>query len=199
MLPMLPSKYQQYLVHYPCYIQPKLNGVRALYQLGHFQFYPDINGYDSRLLSHLTEPLSKIFNASIILDGELYVHSWPLNRIEDALLDASDDTPLLEYHVFDAVNFHRPFESRFMAPASILVDTAHRHKTKVVETHRMNSASNVNYFYDKWLNAGYEGLIYRLNGFPYVNGRSQQLLKREKPRRRKPHGRGKAYSADPHP
>jgi len=161
-------------ITYPVYIQPKLNGIRALYQVGHLQ---TDNEVPFQFLNHLTEPLSKIFDERVILDGELYVHGWSLEQIEDAI---SADNARLEYHVFDVVNFNRSFESRFMAPASILIDTQHLHKTKPVETHRLLSAKPVNYFYDKWLDAGYEGLIYRLNGCPYVSGKSKNLLYRHK-------------------
>ena len=148
-------------ITYPVYVQPKLKGIRALYQVGHFQMCDEA----SPTLDHLTEPLKKIFPESIILDG---------------VLVTSTDPQLAEYHVFDVVNFNRSFESRFMAPASILTDTQHLHKVKIVETHRLLSAKPVTYFYDKWLDAGYDGLIYRLNGCPYVSGKSKNLLYRQK-------------------
>ena len=82
--------------------------------------------------------------------------------------------------VSDVVDFRRPFESRFMVPASILTDTQHLHKTKVVETHRVLSAEPVTYFFDKWTTNGYDGLLYRLNGCPYTLGKSKNLLHRPK-------------------
>jgi hypothetical protein len=170
---MLPYSHSTSHVTYPAYVQPKLNGVRALYQVGHFQLCDET----SPTLSHLTEPLSKIFDERIILDGALYVHGWSPEQIDDAVKAEAGE---VEYHVFDVVNFNRSFESRFMAPASILIDTQHIHKTKPVETHRLLSAKLVTYFYDKWVSGGYDGLIYRLNGCPYVPGRSRNLLYRKK-------------------
>jgi hypothetical protein len=158
---MLPYRYAPSRITYPVYIQPKLHGIRALYQVGHFQ----TERSDLPPLKHLTEPLSKIFDQSIILDG---------------VLTNLQDPELVEYHVFDVVNFHRSFESRFMAPASILTDTQHLHKAKVVETHRLLSAKPIPYFYDKWTTNGYDGLIYRLNGCPYVSGKSKNLRQRPK-------------------
>jgi hypothetical protein len=158
---MLPYSHSTSSITYPCYVQPKLHGIRALYQVGHFQ----IDDETSPTLDHLTEPLKKLFPESIILDGVLVIGT---------------DPELAEYHVFDVVNFNRSFESRFMAPASILTDTQHLHKAKVVETHRLLSAKPVTYFYDKWLEAGHDGLIYRLNGCPYVSGKSKNLLYRQK-------------------
>jgi hypothetical protein len=158
---MLPYRYAPSRITYPVYIQPKLTGIRALYQVGHFQTDDDLPP-----LKHLTEPLSKIFDASIILDG--------------VLRNVEGNPDLAEFHVFDVVNFHRSFESRFMAPASILTDTQHLHKTKVVETHRILSSKPIPYFHDKWTTNGYDGLIYRLNGCPYVSGKSKNLRERPK-------------------
>jgi hypothetical protein len=174
MKPMFPCPYGPRKITYPCYIQPKLNGIRALYQVGHFQLPND------NLLRHLTKPLSKLFNESVILDGHLYVPNWSPDRLTAALAAPSEDTHLLEFHVSDVVDFRRPFESRFMVPASILTDTQHLHKTKVVETHRVLSAEPVTYFYNKWTTNGYDGLLYRLNGCPYTPGKSKNLLHRPK-------------------
>ena len=150
---------------YPCFIQPRLAGIRALYQLGHFQ------SQNAGKLRHLTEPLSKIFGADVILDGALYVHGWPIEEIERAIAVDCED---VEYHVFDVVDFHRPFASRFMAPASILTDTQYLHKTHVVETHRVNNGELLPYYRSKW--ADYNGVIYRLGDGPYVPGLSMHLL-----------------------
>jgi hypothetical protein len=195
MRPMLPIRYRQDLVAFPCYVQPKLNGLRALYQLGTFQLDDEELTLDRHTLRHLSEPLSKIFNASTILDGVLYRHDWSRERLHQAIDEGS---PEVEYHVFDVVNFHRSFESRFMAPASILIDTSHRHIVKTVETHRLLDNSNVDYFYEKWLTAGYAGMIYRLNDCPYTSGKTKHLLKREKRARRKPHGPREPDAAGAH-
>ena len=120
--------------------------------------------------------LSKIFDASVILDGVLYVHGWPTQKLKEALASGSEE---VEYHVFDVVNFRRPFDARFVVPASILMDTAHRHKARVVETHRIASPALVDHYFEQWSAEGYGGLIYRLNFCSYVPGESHELLHRE--------------------
>lgn len=183
MKPMQPCRYTARQITYPAYIQPKLKGIRALYQVGQFQAQmrsatkPGHTVGVLITLRHLNKPLSKIFGADVILDGVLYVHGWSPEQIRQAIVVDSDE---IEYHVFDVVDFQRPFASRFMAPASILTDTQHLHKTKVVETHRVLSPEPVTYFYDKWTTNGYDGLLYRLNGCPYIPGKSKNLLHRPK-------------------
>ena len=163
---MLPCNYAASRLTFPCYIQPRLAGLRTLYQFGHFQLADDHH------LRHLTTPLKKILPGSVILDG--------------VLIEKGEEPT--EFHIFDVVDFRRPFSSRFMAPASLLTDTQHRHKVKVVETHRILSKEPLPYFYRKWLEAGHRGIIYRLNDCAYVPGKSANLLQREKrtPRPREP-------------
>jgi hypothetical protein len=167
MKPMFASPYSPSKVAYPCYIQPRLNGIRTLYQIGHFQ-----SGHHMR---HITDALSKIFDAGVILDGALYVHGWSPEKLMKAVASGNED---VEYHVFDVVDFRRPFGSRFTVPASILMDTQHLHKTKVVETHRVTEDDTVDYFFNKWKTRGYDGMIYRLNHSPYISGKNRALLHR---------------------
>ena len=161
MKPMLPSRYLRSRITYPCYIQPKLDGVRALYQLGQFQFANELpsNISDHPFLSQLGDALKKIFPAKVILDGVLTKTG---------------------YEVFDVVDFRRSFASRFTVPASLLTDTQYLHPARPVETHRILSDEPVKYFYKKWLKAGHQGLIYRLNNCPYICGTSKDLVKRER-------------------
>ena len=161
-------------VTFPCYIQPKLSGVRALYQIGHFQSPHDDH------LRPLTWPLSKIFDATVILDGVLYVHGWPAEKLKEALASGSEE---VEYHVFDVVNFRRPFDTRFVVPASILMDTAA--PPQGAESSRRTGSPTptlVDYYYNQWSAEGYAGLIYRLNFCSYVPGKNHELLHRENDR-----------------
>ena len=115
MKPLLAHIYEPHRVTYPCYVQPKLNGIRALYQNGRFQSRDEIP-YGQSLLAHLAAPLASCFGAEVILDGELYVHGWPLQRINAAVTPVrqhpTEDTLKVEYHVFDVVDFRKSFDQR---------------------------------------------------------------------------------------
>src|SRR5687768_15403845 len=107
MKPLLAHKYKPFRVTYPCYVQPKLNGVRALYQNGRFQSRDEVP-FPEALLDHLAQPLLRIFGTSHApTDGELYVHGWSLQKILGAITpvrkEDSELTKLVEYHVFDVV------------------------------------------------------------------------------------------------
>lgn len=171
MKPMLAHVYEPQRVTYPTFVQPKLNGIRALYQNGHFQSRDEIPFPDG-LLTHLSKPLLELFNPSIILDGELYVHGWPLQRINGAVTpvrqEANEDTLKVEYHIFDQVNFQLPFKHRF-------TETSREGPIKWVKTRLASDEEYANQFYAKVVYDGYEGMMYRLGDCPYTRPKMENI------------------------
>jgi len=173
MKPLLAHVYEPHRVTYPCYVQPKLNGIRALYQNGRFQSRDQIP-FPSGLLDHLSKSLSKTFDPSIILDGELYVHGWPLQRINAAVTPVrqhpTEDTVQVEYHVFDVVNYGLPFIVRFERNEPSLIDEKFGFPTNVkfVETSLAHDEVYANDFYATFVTNNYEGMMYRLGDCPYT-------------------------------
>ena len=193
MKPLLAHAYSEHRIIYPCHIQPKLNGVRALYQMGYFQSRDELP-WNPSVVAHLAEPLKEIFPDHIILDGEFYVHGWTLQEINGAIavnrLGSSDRTTEIEFHVFDSVDRHKPFADRYELVSNLLLDTKHLHKCRPVETHKIYTADTVNIYYARWITQGYEGLMYRLGENTYTqpgqgrgiadkNNRTWSLLKRK--------------------
>jgi ATP-dependent DNA ligase len=165
MKPLLAHTYEPHRISYPCYVQPKLNGIRALYQNGRFQSRDGIP-FSAGLLDHIAKPLLGLFSHETILDGELYVHGWPLQRINGAVTPVRqtpiEDTLQVQYHIFDKVNYNLPFIERYEAvyttPAVAFG----------VETKLVNSAAEADALYAYWVAAGYEGMMYRLGDCPYT-------------------------------
>lgn len=149
------------------YIQPKLNGVRALYQNGIFQSREEIP-WNAAVLAHLAKPLQEIFPPQVILDGELYLHGWPLQRINAALAltyrAPKPDTLKIEYHVFDVVDFNKSFADRFYDVSLLLVPCGVRY----VQTFKCVDATLADQYYKQCVNDGYEGMMYRLGDCPYT-------------------------------
>jgi DNA ligase-1 len=173
MRPLLAHIYEPHRVTYPCYVQPKLNGIRALYQNGRFQSRDQLPFPDG-LLSHLAEPLKAAFDPSVILDGELYVHGWPLQRINAAVTPVrqhpTEDTLKVEYHVFDSVEYCKPFESRFGKLASISNEYAwNKTSIQFVRTIHCGTETLANELYAQFVSLGYEGMMYRLGDCPYTS------------------------------
>lgn len=175
MKPLLAHIYSPTRVTYPCFMQPKLDGVRALYQNGHFQSREELP-WNASVLEHLAAHLRVMFNPSCILDGELYVHGWPLQRINGAVQVArsapSKDTASIEYHVFDTVLYTTPFAERWKFLEShtpLFADTP----IKLVPTRRIHNESEGDDFYATTVAAGFEGVMYRLGDCPYTTPKQE--------------------------
>ena len=172
MKPLLAHIYEPHRVTFPCYVQPKLNGIRALYQNGCFQSRDQLPFPDG-LLSHLSRPLQEVFGPEIILDGELYVHGWPLQRINAAVTPVrqtpTEDTLEVEYHVFDVVDFGKSFEERFCnMPLIDKFSSIIGRGAKLVLTYLINNEQEADDLYAKLVAQGYEGCIYRIGQCPYT-------------------------------
>lgn len=167
MKPLLAHKHEPHRVTFPCYVQPKLNGIRALYQAGRFQSR-DEQAFPSGLLDHLTKPLQDVFQPSIILDGELYYHGWPLQRINAAVTpvrqEPTEDTIQVQYHIFDIVDFTKSFIVR-LGEHCLAGDGLNY---KFVHTVYALSEPHANGWYVDWVSKGYEGMMYRLGDCPYT-------------------------------
>lgn len=166
MKPLLAHIYEPHRVTYPCYVQPKLNGIRALYQGGRFQSRDELP-FPTELLKHLAEPLLQTFDPSIILDGELYVHGWPLQRINAAVTPVrqhpTEDTLKVEYHVFDVVDFGKSFSDRLHRQNFPSLAQVHK-----VHTIHCGTETFANELYARFVSDGYEGMMYRLGDCPYT-------------------------------
>ena len=159
----------------PVWIQPKFNGVRALYQKGRFQSRDELP-WPADFLQHLADPLMHMFgeNSPTILDGELYYHSWPLQRINQAVAvnatvrGATDDTREICYMVFDQVAYNRPFFLRFGEVSQTILVGNHPQiqAATTVETESHQYAED---FYARFVGEGFEGIMYRIGTCPYTH------------------------------
>lgn len=165
---------------FPFYVQPKLNGVRALYHQGIMQSRglreEEGKVWDSSVVSHFTTPLLQACPPTWLLDGELYCHGKSLQQINSAIAvkrkSASSVTHEIQYHVFDIVDtqsLHRPFHQRaemleFLKTKMVV----HQASTiQVVPTTFVSNPGLDDELYALYRSQGYEGLMYRLPSAPY--------------------------------
>jgi ATP-dependent DNA ligase len=156
----------------PVHIQPKLNGVRALYQAGNFQSRDELP-WNPKVLKHLTDELKELFpEPEIILDGELYVHDWNLQRINGAVQIARseprEDTHFVEYHIFDRVSYQLSFRQRLevIEQRRFLMDR--NSKIRMVTTYFDTYPEMVEQAYMDFVQQKFEGIMYRLGDCPYT-------------------------------
>lgn len=173
MTPMLARTYGPRFSRFPVYVQPKLNGVRALYQNGTFQSR-DGKIWKVGVLHHLVSELLSIAHVleGRMLDGELYVHGWKLQRINGAIAvnrnEPGPDTPHVEYHIFDVPERARPFSERWIEFSNTLRQHATPH-IRVVDTSMSHSREELDRYFHLSTAEGYEGVMLRPDG-PYELG-----------------------------
>lgn len=168
---MLSHRFQDHLetVRYPWYIQPKLNGIRMLAFNGTLQSRSyglvQERTWPQARLAHIRAALAAV-PEHFMLDGELYVHGWSLQKINgvasiNALAD-SEHTVLLQYHVFDIVNT-RSLEEPFAERAEYLAAFRRRLEAPLcfVETILVPDQIRGDALYTAWKHFGYEGAVYK--------------------------------------
>lgn len=181
-LPMLAKDYTKSSQHitFPAYVQPKLDGIRAI---GNWK--GELWSRAGKMLTvptHINEQLKELLNEGEYTDGELYVHGWTFQRIIAAVKKQSEDTDLLEYHVYDRPCKEPGFKERFVdwrvseSPNQVIQkSTSH---IKMVRTIYLKNVNRLEALESLFLEQGYEGAIIRNSDGPYLYGhRSYDLQK----------------------
>jgi len=171
-LPMLAQKYNpnEPTITFPCYVQPKLDGIRALYYGGALW---SRTGKLFTELKHITDQLTDV---KAILDGELYSHELTFQEITSAVKRKSDNTLKLIYIVYDTVNEHN-FPDRFHE-IEVNICNKNRPNIKILKPSICDNQHRVNQYLTRALEDGYEGLMLRNIIGPYVEKyRSKNLQK----------------------
>ena len=163
-MPMLAHKFKDHMnkVEWPSYIQPKLNGMRMLF-----------NGTDARSRGN-----KEIIPGGFILDGELMLPNNVLLQESMAAIKKyrPELSPLLMYHVYDIVDNELPYAMR----QQIIVDLMHDAPPNVVmvKTVACTDETAVYKQHTQFVSEGYEGTMIRNPSMVYEIGkRSYSLLK----------------------
>ena len=173
LLPMLAKDFKKEMkkVTYPCYVQPKLDGMRSL--------GTEDDGFMSRT-GKTIDTLGHIVLADledVVLDGELYAHGISFQENMKLIKKYRPGlTEQVKYHVYDIV-MNAPFNERHDTLAS-LVRKLDNPNIELVPTYLAFNKQQINEFHQAFIAEGYEGTMVRLIGEGYaVNKRSSQLLK----------------------
>ena len=173
-MPMLAHKFTDHKgkVSFPAYIQPKLNGMRMLFDgengwsRGNKEVIPEV-------IEHL-----KFDTGGVILDGELML---PNNQLLQESMKAikkyrPELSPQLLYHVYDVVDAELPYAMRHQLILDICANAPPN--VKIVKTVRADDESQVSHLHNLFVHDGYEGTMIRDEAMGYETGkRSYSLLK----------------------
>lgn len=184
-VPMLAHSFAKHghKIKYPCYIQPKLDGVRCISILknGVCTLWSRTRKQITSC-PHIVAEIENNFKQDVILDGELYNHSFKENfehivhlvRQEEPDPQCTD----VEYHIYDLVN-EDPFDKRCLSITSKFASpfTKNFKYLRLVETNSVVQEEDVIKFFEEFKSEGFEGAMLRNGESPYVNKRSYDLLK----------------------
>lgn len=182
--PMLAKQVDWKKVTYPCYVQPKLDGVRALLvvdSLGQVRFLSR-SGKEYTTLGHIaTEVTSALaagrIRAPFILDGEVYAHEeLTFQEITAAVKKQRPESLKLKFRCYDIVSDGNQVD-RLNHAFNTVKAIGYSHVT-VVENWQVGSKEEVMQCHDDWVKDGYEGAMIRLSDGHYAQGqRSSHLMK----------------------
>lgn len=174
LLPMLALDYhkRKHDISFPCYVQPKLNGVRCIYQNGKFM---SRKGKEFTTLDHLIAELKQLGIETP--DGEIYLKDVTFQDIiRRVKKDRGKETDELEYWIYDQIN-DDTFENREV-DIGIKFRKFKGGSLIQVPTIKVNSEKEIKGLHDHWVREGYEGAIIRnINGLYKIKHRSKDLQK----------------------
>jgi len=180
-LPMLALEFskRKHDIHYPAYIQPKLDGVRALYHPTEGYLYSR-KGKIFPNLDFITSELQEK-GINTVLDGELYSDELSFQEIAGIVkkekLTNQDMKKLtkMKFIVFDCVNDKMDFQERIEMLQKSLKKLKY---TSVLDTNTVNNEDEIHTAHVEYTSKGYEGVMVRnYKGFYAINKRSQNLQK----------------------
>lgn len=165
------------------YISPKLDGVRCIATI-HGLFSRTGKRFES--VPHIFEAIKHRFeqDPDLVLDGELYNHTFKNDFNEIISLvrktvptkeDLRLSSELIQYHIYDIYS-DKGFEHR-IEKLSNLLSEMNNSNLVLVDAKHVTSESEIETYYAKYVEDGYEGAMIRLSGIEYENKRTFQLMK----------------------
>lgn len=176
-LPMLAKDYkkEKSKVTFPCFVQPKLDGMRALYnkEVG----FISRKGKKIDTMNHIEKEilnLNSYLNHKYI-DGELYAHGKTFQENMRLIKkDRGEETKEVKFHVYDVV-VDKPFVYRYNL-LKYYCETLGN--LVLVPTYVVADEEALKRIHTDFISQGYEGTIIRHSDTGYaINKRDSQLLK----------------------
>lgn len=188
-IPMRAYPLGDHEVVYPAYVQPKIDGYRALLHKngGRYEFLSN-TGKSYQHLDHLKKELKEIKileNKNVYLDGELYLEKEHVNVLRSILstIELNEEqkrmAKQIKFYVFDMFNLKKmdmTYEERYKELEKIF-----QHKIKnivLTPTTLIRNEKDIDTAFAKYVKMGYEGIIIRnKRGLYKLRGKSMDVFK----------------------
>jgi len=181
----LSSKNKKNDIVFPCYVQPKLDGLRCICYMncGKVMAQSRTGAY-FETVEHICAELRPILlqNPGLILDGELYTTELPFEELAGLIKrkKASDANAnqCIKYHIYDVVVDGVPYSERHGRIVGAISKADKCHHLEVVHTQLIHNVNEFKQAFGEYVAAGYEGIMLRNAHGPYrQNYRSHDLQK----------------------
>lgn len=155
-------------------LDPKLDGIRSKFTNNQFisRGHKTFRAIPDRITNYMRNRHT--------VDGEMYIHGVSLRTL-NGLVNKPHEilTPRLEYHLFDLPIPKVPVEERKAMLKDMYDNEEARANGIFVVPHFTVDSSRVREYKDRFVGAGYEGVMIRLLGSPYLfnDKRSYALIK----------------------
>lgn len=179
--PMLASEFSDKIEKYPCFAQPKLDGIRCIIFMHNNELvFQSRNNTIFQPFLHLIENLKILFlkNNNLILDGELYNHELGFQKIS-SIVRKKDHPEIhkLQYHIYDLIDSTKTYQQRYKLLSEYFGHNSNN-SLFLVNTTLINSNQEMNYLHNKFIEDGYEGIMLRNpEGLYKQKNRSKDLIK----------------------
>ena len=191
--PMLAHKYEPHTqrkkkqdIEFPCYVQPKLDGLRCIvYLLDNQIVFQSRTGTYFDTMVHLKPQLEPLFNKypSLVLDGELYTTSFPFEELAGLIkkkkISQQDADKLrhINYNIYDVIN-DKTYVERYAFIYRTIPKLLNAPNIIPVKTELCPDLDTFKEQFAKYIDEGYEGIMLRnVHGLYRTNYRSQDLQK----------------------
>jgi len=169
-------------IAFPCYVQPKLDGLRCLIYKSNDKIVTQTRtgGYYVTM-GHIVSQLEPFFatHPTIVLDGELYTTDYPFEELCGLIKRAQADSNKLRdvhFHIYDMIGVSTLTYSERHA---FIMNNRHLYPPTfdIVKTEQVSSIDEFKAKFSEYVQEGYEGIMLRNVKGTYVNNRSHDLQK----------------------
>ena len=180
------SKTKKNNIEFPCYVQPKLDGLRCIFYLvdGKVMAQSRTGTYFDTM-EHIAAQLLPLMlkTPDLILDGELYTMEMPFEELAGLIkkkkITEEDETKLryIKYYIYDVVN-DKPYVERYAYIHRTIPKLIPNNYLEVVPTRLINTQLEFKEAFGEYVAVGYEGIMLRnIQGLYKQNYRSHDLQK----------------------
>jgi len=180
--PMLANKWEDRKdkVTYPLFSQPKLDGIRCIIRADGMW---SRNGKPIISAPHIYRSIQHLFeeNPDLVLDGELYADKFAndfnkicslVKKTKPTMADLAESAKSIEYHIYDLPSYDDVFLFRYLKLSELQISYC----CKLVPTITCSDEDTIQFYYNQYVEQGYEGQMLRTNE-KYESKRSNTLLK----------------------